>query len=154
MKKILLFCCLCLCLTAVGQELKSIDTDKIYKVEEVETAPQFLNLPLIDSLTSVQNFKHNLRIFLGMNLKIIMDSRRPERIEKAYVQFVIKKDGSIQITNSRATAKIARKFAVEAVTKIKKMIPATIQGKNVAVKVTIPVKFHTYSTIKAYINSN
>jgi len=115
--------------------------EKIYMFSQVDVAPKLFNYSLIDSLDTQQNFKKNLREHIFKNLEMIKSKR--SKVEKAYVQFVIKSDGSVEVQKVRGTSKLAKKYAYNVIKKIKRMTPAIREGKNVSVKYIVPIKFIT-----------
>lgn len=122
-------------LTVNGQQ------KKIYTLTEVDVAPKFKKGIVIDSLTSHENFKRNLRNFIARNLEIIKSKK--SKIEKAYVQFLVRNDGKIEVIKLRGTSRLAKRYASRVIKKIHKLEPALKAGEKVSMKYTIPVKFVT-----------
>lgn len=125
--------------SAIGQNNLNNET---FTLKEVDVAPVFKKGIKIDSLSSHQNFVKNLRKHIINNLEILESHK--SKIEKVYVQFIIKKDGSIAVLNIRGKSWLAMRYASNVILKIKNLNPAIKNGKKVNVKYTIPIKFRTF----------
>ena len=120
---------------AFGQEK---DTTKIYILSEVDVAPLFPKLRIIDSLTSKQNFEKNLRYQVLKNIEIVTNNHI---LNKVFVEFLIKKDGNIEVLRVRGGSKAVKESAIRAVERIEKIIPAKKDSQPVTMRSIIPITF-------------
>jgi hypothetical protein len=134
MKKIAFYLLLSFCsITIYGQE------EKIYTLAEVEKAPKFKKGKELDSLTSHQNFKRNLKIFIFRNLDLLEYNSKKIRV---YVEFLIDEKGKVSVLRVRGKSDKAKILALEVIEKIKKLNPAKVNGESVNMKHIIPITFN------------
>ncbi|GGG96385.1 hypothetical protein GCM10011416_12680 [Polaribacter pacificus] len=127
--------------TVFGQES---DATKVYTLSEVDVAPLLPKLKLVDSLSSKENFKKNLFYQVIRNVDIV---RSNDVLRKVHVEFLIKKDGSIEILRVKGETKAVKAAAVRAIKEIKRMTPAQKNSQPVAIKYIVPVTFEPLITI-------
>ena len=130
MKNIILFVALSLF------TLNIYSQKKFYLLTDVDVAPEMENYKNIDSLNSKQNFKRSLKRFIVMNLDV---SRGIAKKSKVFVEFVVRKNGKVEVLRVKGKSDQAKAIVVETFNKIKKMKPAILNNVNVAMKFIYPV---------------
>ncbi|WP_347173689.1 hypothetical protein [Polaribacter uvawellassae] len=115
--------------------------EKIYTLTEVDVAPEILKYPIIDSLTSKQNFKKNLKRFIAMNLNLMEYFETNKEKTRVFVEFVVQRNGKIKVLRTKGKSKKAKSLAANVIKKIKKMKPAKVMDNNVDMKFIIPITF-------------
>ena len=135
MKKIILFVTLFFCVLNIQSQ------EKIYTLTEVDVAPEILKYPLVDSLTTQQNFKRNLKRYIAINLDLLEYFENNNEKTRVFVEFVVLKNGKVKVLRTKGKSIKAKKNAGNVFKKMKKMKPAKLNEEKVDMKFIIPITF-------------
>ncbi len=135
MKKIILFVTLFFCVLNIQSQ------EKIYTLTEVDVAPEILKYPLVDSLTTQQNFKRNLKRYIAINLDLLEYFENNNEKTRVFVEFVVLKNGKVKVLRTKGKSIKAKKIAGNVFKKMKKMKPAKLNEEKVDMKFIIPITF-------------
>ncbi|WP_375238426.1 energy transducer TonB [Aurantibacter sp.] len=136
-----------------GTKVKSLDPNDldIPPVEQPVVIPVAFveNVPVYPGCEKASNNKQRVKCMSDKLTKLVQrkfdtDIAADEGLEgrqKIYVQFKIKKNGEIQLVNSRAPHIALENEAARITSKIPKMKPGSQNGKPVAVLYTLPIIF-------------
>jgi protein TonB len=130
---------------APKEEVKADGTEPeneiFYGLGQTETLPVFPDCELETPETNFNCFKEKLTNHITKNFQYPNDARAAGIEGEISVIFDINKEGNVEIINTLGVERVFQEEGKRIISLLPKMKPATIKGKPVKMRFTIPIQF-------------
>jgi periplasmic protein TonB len=117
------------------------ENEIFYGLGQTETLPVFPDCELETPETNLNCFKEKLSNHITSNLQYPKDAKAAGIEGEISVIFDINKEGDVEIVNTLGFDPVFQEEGKRIISLLPKMKPATIKGKPVKMRFTIPVQF-------------